>query len=313
MLIAPPIVLLAFAPTALAGPSARYAAGESTIRACHSKSGVLSVARKGKHCAGEVTWNLTAPAGARGAAGAAGPAGAAGVTGETGAAGAAGPQGAPGLEGATGATGETGATGTAGATGATGAKGVTGATGASGPAGAAGGTGPTGPTGETGPQGSTESGATGPAGATGPTGSSPAGATGPTGTFPSTLGSGQTETGFWAASSASILNMSGETFGTISFPIRLPSAPKHVEFLRRGKTGTNCTGSNLSPTAAAGSLCIYVGSENNEPAGEPATVAIENAAGTPGAASATGAYVVFTAATGESNVVDSGTWAVTAE
>jgi hypothetical protein len=313
MLIAPPIALLALAPAALASPSARYAASESTIRACHSKNGTLSVARKGKHCSGEITWNLSAPAGARGGAGAAGSQGPAGVTGETGPAGAPGAQGPPGLAGATGSTGETGAAGLAGAAGATGPNGVTGATGASGAAGATGNTGLTGTTGETGPTGSNKSGATGPTGPSGPTGSSATGATGPTGAFPVTLGGGQTETGFWALTSGSTVTIGGETYGTISFPIRLPSAPTHVEYVKKGKTGTNCTGSMPAPTAPAGFLCVYAGAEFNYPPAEPATVAIQNAAGTPSAASASGARIVFKAIAEEANDIDSGSWAVTAE
>jgi len=314
-LIAVPIALLAFAPAAFASSSARYAAGESTIRACHSKNGALSIARKAKHCAREITWNLTAPAGARGAAGAAGPRGAAGVTGETGAPGANGPQGAPGLEGAAGSTGETGATGATGAAGATGAKGVTGATGASGAAGTTGGTGPTGPTGETGPQGSTESGATGPTGPTGATGLSPAGPTGATGTLPATAGSGESESGSWSVMSGSNPNTGGEIVGTISFPIQLSIAPTHVEYLRRGKSSTNCPGSSEAPSATAGFLCVYAGFEHNEPSGFPPLPTIENAAGAPGA-SVSGAFVVFIPQEEEAvinDAIDAGSWAVTVE
>ena len=320
----PMLVALALAPTALAQRSAFSSAGGSTVRACHSKNGSLRVLRNGKHCSGELSWTLSAPAGAAGAAGAAGPQGAAGVTGESGPAGAGGPQGPAGAAGATGSTGETGAAGEAGAAGATGPTGVTGATGASGHAGVTGATGITGPTGQEGPQGSTVSGATGPTGPTGPTGSSVTGPTGPAGAFPSTLGSGQTETGSWSVTNGSVPNArsplpntEGEIFGTITFPIRLSAAPTHVELVKRGRTSTHCTGTPEAPTAPAGWLCVYTGLEHNNPLGISPITAIEDGAGTQEAASATGAFVVFKPAVEEefaaSDMTDAGAWAVTAE
>ena len=218
------------------------------------------------------------------------------MTGETGAAGAAGPQGEPGLEGATGPTGETGATGSAGATGGTGAKGVTGGTGASGPAGATGGTGPTGTTGETGPQGSIESGATGPIGATGPTGSSAAGPTGPTGTFPTTLGSGQIRDRRRGPRRAgSVPGSSGEVVGTISFAIRLPKLRSTWNSSGEERPARNAREvSKRRPRPRE--CCAYTPAcEKHEPIAGAPIPTIENAAGTAGAASATGAYVVLTA------------------
>ena len=73
------------------------------------------------------------------------------------------------------------------------------------------------------------------------------------------LPAGSTMTGAW--------NLSGDALyyapATISFPRKLSVAPAHVEFVERGTTGANCTGSATAPTAPAGYLCIYEGYQYN--------------------------------------------------
>jgi Collagen triple helix repeat (20 copies) len=317
---------IALAVPALASASARTSATAVVIHACYSKkSGELRIAPR-KGCGkGQVAlqWRSEGEAGApgsqgtQGAVGPQGSGGAAGPTGNAGAAGNPGPAGASGPTGATGATGVTGATGASGATGAAGPKGLTGPTGAAGAQGAAGGTGGTGPTGNTGEPGPTgPTGPTGPAGLTGATG--PAGGSG----FPfkesgaeGSLPSGESESGLWSVVAAKNPIAHGVQGAAISFGIALASAPTNVEYLGMSAAPTtNCPGSAASPSATAGSLCVYATTEDNE---ETASfLAIENLKGTHGAASRLGAFVVFEAA-GElepeqGKLRDFGTWAVKA-
>jgi hypothetical protein len=117
--------------------------------------------------------------------------------------------------------------------------------GAAGPSGAAGGTGPAGPTGATGP--------------IGPSG--PAGQTGPAGPTTTMAPSGITQTGVIVVGDQA--PGEGEfASGSISFPLRLASAPI-VDQLSYGGTDTHCKGSKENPTAAPGYLCIYLISSEN--------------------------------------------------
>jgi len=160
-------------------------------------------------------------------------------------------------------------------------KGKDGKDGAQGPAGAQG---PVGPAGKDGAQGKEglngtdgkdgKAGATGPAGPTGPTG--PKGLTGPEGQsgFTETLPPGKTETGEWSL----VRNVpgSGERVAAAnSFNIPLASVPTAHYLRKTGKepfyngetekeeerTVAGCSGTVVSPTAAAGNLCIYTSEE----------------------------------------------------
>ena len=83
-----------------------------------------------------------------------------------------------------------------------------------------------------------------------------------------------------------------------------------MEYLKKGATSANCSGTPEAPTAAVGYLCVYNAFEKNEPPATPPTVAILNAAGESGKASSTGASVAYTVHAPESLVVDAGSWAV---
>jgi collagen triple helix repeat protein len=183
-----------------------------------------------------------------------------------------------------GKAGAPGATGPAGPQGAQGAKGNAGANGSPGAQGSAG---PTGPTGPTGPHGNnvivtpvatglgtcageggikveveTISGSTtvcnGKKGATGDTG--PQGPTGPTGspwTGNSELPAGATITGTWDASTTG----AGTAYGTISFPLKLPSVPTTIDFVPFLEPDATCTALNVNnpPVPPAHTLCVYEG------------------------------------------------------
>jgi hypothetical protein len=144
-----------------------------------------------------------------------------------------GPKGATGPAGPAGpagAKGDTGANGTNGSNGSDGAKGATGATGPQGLAGATGATGPIGPTGPSGGGGG--------------------------GGLPTTLGSGETETGTYA------INGNPQEIQTtaISFPI--PLKPTDAEGVTRHTAGpdgdSTCLGTVLEPSAPEGFFCRYV-------------------------------------------------------
>ncbi len=164
-------------------------------------------------------------------------------TGPRGPAGPAGKQGAQGPAGSAGAQGATGAQGAGGAKGDAGAKGETGAEG------------PEGPEGETGRQG-----------AQGNTGSQgPQGVPGQPWTPDNVLPSGATETGTWGGRPTE-----GQTdFIPIAFPVQLSeelevSAVHIVTVEEQNKENgkeppAGCQGTAKAPTAKAGSLCVYVG------------------------------------------------------
>ena len=229
----------------------------------------------------------TGPEGPRGPRGETGPRGAKGEPGEEGPRGETGPQGPQGKPGETGAAGPTGPTGPKGAAG---ERGPTGRTGRTGPTGVTGVTGPTGPTGPEGPAG--KNGLPGPTGPTGPTGFGPTGPTGPTGPagpshWPKEAKAGQTETGFWAASSGEVAKLPPAlTTATISFPVPIAGQlnEEHVVYIPRAqaikkgsereakyKTACGETGTIEHPTANPGYLCVYAGVEefkNRTPTGE---------------------------------------------
>ncbi|MEA2211259.1 MAG: hypothetical protein QOF83_1207 [Solirubrobacteraceae bacterium] len=80
--------------------------------------------------------------------------------------------------------------------------------------------------------------------------------TGPAGPYTTTLPSGQTERGVFAAESDDLGNSGAHTDAPISFPVALASAPS-VQVVPGAPT-TQCPGSTSAPTATAGYLCIYV-------------------------------------------------------
>jgi hypothetical protein len=90
------------------------------------------------------------------------------------------------------------------------------------------------------------------------------GANGTGGSGGGTLGSGETETGQfgmqWKAEPGGFQNLEA-----ISFPrplaVALPVTSVH--YLKPGETTTGCTGSPQNPTAASGTLCLYVAAESN--------------------------------------------------
>jgi len=100
---------------------------------------------------------------------------------------------------------------------------------------------PTGPRGTTGPQG--------PQGEPGAPGT-----TGPAGPLLDTLPSGRTERGAWSVGGHGAPN---STYGTISFPVPLTSAPTGHMLAVGGGGTTNCPGSLSDPEARAGHLCLY--------------------------------------------------------
>jgi hypothetical protein len=104
--------------------------------------------------------------------------------------------------------------------------------------------------------------------------------------------------------------------GAISFPVALPTVPKHVVYIKHGATPpSECPGSAEAPAAEKGSLCVFATLESNENAGWNS---IESPTGAQGAeslsaASRFGAIVTFHATGSPANVNSRGTWAVTAE
>ena len=123
-----------------------------------------------------------------------------------------------------------------------------------------------------------------------------------------TLTSGETMIGFWNLGSDGSLITSP---GTISFPKPLATAP-NVEVVRMGTTGTNCPGTALAPTAAAGYLCIYEGYSVNLASGSAGltTFNIDGSNGT-NQASVTGAALYGNRAT-TTEYFAWGSWAVKA-
>ncbi len=117
--------------------------------------------------------------------------------------------------------------------------------GAAGPKGDAGSAGPAGVKGDTG--------ATGAKGDTGNTGTT--GTTGATGTYPTVLASGQTMRGTWGIRDRS---NAAPTHGYdgVDFPLPL-AAGVLAEVVPVNSTTSNCTGTVLEPTAAAGRMCVH--------------------------------------------------------
>lgn len=151
-------------------------------------------------------------------------------------------------------------------------------------------------------------GLTGPAGRRGPAGArGRAGATGPAGPLLNTLPSGRTETGAFMAS-AYTSTFPATTSTTISFPIRLASAPA-ATYVKAGSPPTAaCPGSPTAPAAAPGNLCIYESSAQTY-----TTMGVFNTASDTVGASRFGAGLLFRDDTaGGTSVGAMGTWAVTA-
>lgn len=148
---------------------------------------------------------------------------------------------------------------------------------------------------QTGPQGS--QGIQGPAGQPGAPGKD--GAPGNPAAYPSVLPSGRTEVGVYAVRDKA--DAIGETIAAaISFPLPLAAAPE-VSFA----PNVSCPGTVAEPAAAPGTLCIYAGQRVN--ASDFAT----DDQGNVGSATRQGASVQVYA-DGAGDVIDQGSWAVTA-
>jgi ribosomal protein S18 acetylase RimI-like enzyme len=120
------------------------------------------------------------------------------------------------------------------------------------------------------------------------------------------LPSGKSETGTYEAGSD--LAMADEAWGSISFPIPLADAPTPNIVLAGGSPTAACPGSVTSPTAAAGDLCLYEGSDNNRFAAKflnPENDAL-------GQATRFGAVLLVDPGSTAGNLFSMGTWAVTA-
>ena len=140
-------------------------------------------------------------------------------------------------------------------------------------------------------------GATGPTGATGATG-----ATGTTG-FTSTLPSGKTEVGTWAANVGATTSV--PYYIPISFEIPLTAAPTVNTVAVGGPPTGACPGTVGAPTAASGNVCFY---EAHLSAGTTVSAFNPNAdGGNPGFGAYGGVLFLSTASTGYAY----GTWAVT--
>ena len=191
------------------------------------------------------------------------------------------------LKGKTGRTGRTGPAGPAG---------VAGAAGAQGPVGPAGAKGETGPEGKEGPQGQE-----GKAGKDGKEGAP--GAIHPGETLPSEA----TETGTWGGvrqgSNVGELELA-QQISPISFAIPLEAEldAEHVHIAPNAE----CTGSVASPTAAPGSLCVYVGTKAGLLEAKIRKASDLTVAG----ANKSGAIVLIET---EGSITVTGSWAVTAE
>jgi hypothetical protein len=108
-------------------------------------------------------------------------------------------------------------------------------------------------TGATGPQGLRgEKGDKGDVGKTGQTGE-----TGQAGPFTATLPSGKSLVGDWAVETLQEYGAADISFG---FPLAQALSPSDVHFINEGATPpSGCSGSVLSPGAAPGNLCVFVG------------------------------------------------------
>jgi hypothetical protein len=108
------LVALSVALSGVAIGATGFVGSDGAINGCVTRSGHLTIVKKGKHCPrGQtaISWSQEGPKGDQGPAGDRGPAGA---------------NGAPGADGARGADGQLGPTGPAGPQGPTGPRGPTG-------------------------------------------------------------------------------------------------------------------------------------------------------------------------------------------
>jgi hypothetical protein len=136
------------------------------------------------------------------------------------------------------------------------------------------------------------------------------GAPGQTGPTTTMAPSGSTQTGIVGIGGEQTTG--GYVVSSISFPLRLASAPLVDEINTYGATDANCSGSVTAPTAAPGYLCIYIRlADNASPiAGEylyPQTLDASLLEG----ASPTGA-LISARAISAGTVTVFGAWAVTA-
>jgi hypothetical protein len=217
-------------------------------------------------------------------------------------------------------------------------KSLKGATGASGRAGATGATGVAGPAGPAGPQGSAgTNGTNGETGKTGEPGASVTSAkagisTCPEGGAEFTVGSskthacngkegspwvdggtlpvGATERGVFAYPDAEAF-VDGTIYMPISFtiPLAAPLEEGAFEIVKKGATGSKCTGTPESPTAPSGDLCVYLAEEPPEEDVVAYNVVRGGVQTTSGASTAGALIASFLAGKDYSRLY--GTWAVT--
>jgi hypothetical protein len=149
------------------------------------------------------------------------------------------------------------------------------------------------------------------------------GAKGTNGTtgFTETLPTGKTETGVWAVSKEHITTTVEEK-ASVSFPIPIALAEgtfgeaviltEHETIeAKPGKPQQGCEGTLEDPTAPAGTLCVYTGEEENKHLTASSAVFHGNGA----AFGRPGTVLAFLAEGTEGSpgqILDSGTWAVTA-
>jgi hypothetical protein len=163
-----------------------------------------------------------------------------------------------------------------GASASKGKQGPRGPKGAKGGKGDPGAPGPAGPIGPAGPQGAKgDPGASGPEGSPGPQGDpGPEGPEGSPWTLGGTLPPGKTETGTWAAGLGPASSIS-EVAISFTIPLAEPLPAASVHYINKNGEevptlgGTPvpapaaCDGTAEEPTAAAGHLCLYTGSEGD--------------------------------------------------
>ena len=143
--------------------------------------------------------------------------------------------------------------------------------------------------------------------------------------FTETLPEGKTETGSWAFSNSVKASSELTLWIPLSFNIPLKETPFNAHFVTKEEwknqspaPPAECSGTAETPSAEAGSLCIYESLTSDATGGgEPTTVAtiinpdkrLEQGAGTTGAVLQ---LVLTTGASVEGQVSSYGSWAVTA-
>ncbi len=143
---------------------------------------------------------------------------------------------------------------------------------------------------------------------------------GPPGTtgFTKTLPPGETEMGTWGAVSLKPENPT-VWFVPVSFSIPLQAGTENVHYIKIGETTSECPGNATTPRAAKGQLCVYEGHvelpeeniENKVVKGELEVPVIDSPTGEVGAGTAGAILDVLYQGPVNSNVIVTGSWAVT--